>query len=140
MACSDSAAGLKHIHDNNVIHMDIKPENIFLKDTGMFKVGDFGIAVRVPVSGGWEEGDGRYVAPELLCRSHAPTPGADVYSLGATILHSATGETFLDQNVCVSPFCTCLEMIGYELYCREHLKRRSSTGLCSTETGFCRLQ
>lgn len=83
--------GLKHIHDHSIVHMDIKPENIFLKASGLFKVGDFGIAVRLPVSGGWEEGDGRYVAPELLRRSHAPTAAADVYSLGATILHSATG-------------------------------------------------
>ena len=85
--CSDAAMGLKHIHDNNVVHMDIKPENLFLKASGAFKVGDFGIAVRLPVTGGWEEGDGRYVAPELLRRSHAPTAAADIYSLGATILH-----------------------------------------------------
>lgn len=91
LVCSDAAMGLKHIHDNSVVHMDIKPENIFLKASGVFKVGDFGIAVRVPVTGGWEEGDGRYVAPELLRRSNAPTAAADVYSLGATILHSATG-------------------------------------------------
>jgi serine/threonine protein kinase len=82
--------GLKHIHDHSVVHMDIKPENIFLKGSGIFKVGDFGLAVRLPVAGGWEEGDGRYVAPELLRRS-VPTPAADVYSLGATIMHSATG-------------------------------------------------
>jgi serine/threonine protein kinase len=71
--------------------MDIKPENIFLKASGTFKIGDFGLALRQPVVGAWEEGDGRYVAPELLVRSHAPTGAADVYSLGATIVHCASG-------------------------------------------------
>ena len=41
----------------------------------------------------WEEGDGKYVAPELLNGRIEPTPAADVYSLGATLYECATGET-----------------------------------------------
>ena len=39
----------------------------------------------------WEEGDGDYLAPELLSDDE-PTPAADMYSLGATIYELATGE------------------------------------------------
>ena len=39
----------------------------------------------------WEEGDGKYVAPELLNGQVEPTPAADIYSLGATLYESATG-------------------------------------------------
>lgn len=40
----------------------------------------------------WEEGDGKYVAPELLNGQVEPTPAADIYSLGATLYECATGE------------------------------------------------
>lgn len=40
----------------------------------------------------WEEGDGKYVAPELLNGLVEPTPAADIYSLGATLYECATGE------------------------------------------------
>ena len=40
----------------------------------------------------WEEGDGKYVAPELLNGHVEPTPAADIYSLGATLYECATGE------------------------------------------------
>jgi serine/threonine protein kinase len=39
----------------------------------------------------WEEGDGDYVAPELLRSKGAPSPAADIYSLGATLYECATG-------------------------------------------------
>lgn len=39
----------------------------------------------------WEEGDGKYVAPELLDAGVEPTPAADIYSLGATLYECATG-------------------------------------------------
>ena len=35
---------MKHIHDRKVLHRDIKSQNIFLTQTGMIKMGDFGIA------------------------------------------------------------------------------------------------
>ena len=40
----------------------------------------------------WEEGDGKYVAPELLNGHMDPTPAADIYSLGATLYECATGD------------------------------------------------
>ena len=46
----------------------------------------------------WEEGDGEYVAPELL-RGFAPTPAADIYSLGATVYESLTGGALLPRLV-----------------------------------------
>ena len=38
----------------------------------------------------WEEGDGDYVAPELL-QGAEPTPAADIFSLGATLYQCLTG-------------------------------------------------
>lgn len=40
----------------------------------------------------WEEGDGNYVAPELLKSNGSPSPAADIYSLGVTMYECATGK------------------------------------------------
>ena len=34
---------LKHLHDHELVHMDIKPENIFISDNDVCKLGDFGL-------------------------------------------------------------------------------------------------
>ena len=38
------ATGLKFIHDLEIVHFDIKPENVFLARNGLYKIGDFGLA------------------------------------------------------------------------------------------------
>jgi serine/threonine protein kinase len=58
--------GLKHIHDNKLIHLDIKPGNIlFSKDRKTLKIGDFGLTShrRTTLD---DEGDTLYVAPEIF--------------------------------------------------------------------------
>ena len=86
------ASGLAHCHAHGVLHLDVKPANVFLDAAASAKLGDFGLALLA--GRGWEteEGDGGYVAPELLADDAAPTPAADVYSLGATLLEAATGS------------------------------------------------
>lgn len=64
--------GLLHIHHSNVIHMDIKPANIFITVEGRLRIGDFGMASRWPrqaslgADGFDREGDREYMAPEIL--------------------------------------------------------------------------
>ncbi|KAJ4460520.1 putative membrane-associated tyrosine- and threonine-specific cdc2-inhibitory kinase [Paratrimastix pyriformis] len=40
----DIALGLKWIHDRNIVHLDVKPDNIFIKGAGTLKLGDFGLS------------------------------------------------------------------------------------------------
>lgn len=86
----DAASGLAHLHTHGVAHMDLKPENLFLHASGALKLGDLGIAVALDSPAGWQEGDGRYLAPEILARS-GPSAAADVFSLGISLLQCATG-------------------------------------------------
>ena len=73
------SSGLAHIHAHDMLHLDLKPENIFIvgdaKVGRTLKIGDFGTAVTL---GQWddEDGDPMYLAPELL-RGEAGPP-ADV--------------------------------------------------------------
>lgn len=80
---ADIASGLFHAHAHNVIHRDVKPQNILMDAHGNPKLTDFGLA-----RAGYRAG--AYSSPEQL-RGERVTPKSDVYSLGATLYEAATG-------------------------------------------------
>jgi membrane-associated tyrosine- and threonine-specific cdc2-inhibitory kinase len=93
-------SGLAHIHSHSILHLDVKPENIFLSRDGTFKIGDFGLAWAPDRGWSLEEGDGGYVAPELLNMdvNLKPQPASDIFSLGATLFEVASGKKLRDGS------------------------------------------
>lgn len=88
----DVASGLKALHSRNVVHLDIKPENILYSNSSKFKIADLGLSrISVRVKGeDIVEGDSRYLAPELLndiSEDHLipDLKKADIFSLGKQI-------------------------------------------------------
>ncbi len=90
------ADGLNQAAERNMLHSDIKPENIMIGPRGGAKLVDFGLSSAAgtgSAAGGkiiW--GSPHYVAPERL-RRKAATVRSDMYSLGATMYHALTGKT-----------------------------------------------
>jgi serine/threonine protein kinase len=90
----DILQGLEHIHNYNCMHLDIKPANIFLSDEtgGTAMIGDFGQLVSYDSYKPHciQEGDKRYLAPELLGDVVPPIHAPDIFSLAVSILECAT--------------------------------------------------
>ena len=75
------------------MHNDLKPKNIFIKDK-FFKIGDFGLAVKLASNGKVPLGTPLYAAPEKLRLDSQKTDidhKADIYSLGVILFEVMFG-------------------------------------------------
>ena len=78
----DLCNALIHCKRGNIIHRDIKPQNILVSKSGDYKLGDFGVAkVSDKTMSGTKIGTYEYMAPEVYKAEHYGST-ADIYSLG----------------------------------------------------------
>jgi len=87
---------LDFVHRNGMVHLDIKPENIFVKNN-QYKLGDFGLVAKSSVrargvEGDVDEGDSRYMCLDLLQGNHQDLTKCDIFSLGATMYEITLGR------------------------------------------------
>jgi serine/threonine protein kinase len=87
-------SGVKYLHQNKIIHCDLKPENVLLSDEDhgiVAKITDFGLSknrsgsTRVSSAAGIAAGTLAYQAPEIVCARapfNRPTEKSDIYALG----------------------------------------------------------
>ncbi len=91
------AEALTYLHDQKICHLDLKPENVILTDSGAVKLLDFGLATKEGIDDLLAEdfstphGTPYYIAPEqLIARQHLIE--SDLYSLGVMFYEMLTGH------------------------------------------------
>ncbi|XP_059160577.1 mitogen-activated protein kinase kinase kinase 2-like [Physella acuta] len=89
--------GVKYLHENNILHLDIKGTNILMVDESNIKLTDFGLSTILNEEGvEAERGTTRYMAPEMInCpdgRIFKHGSSLDIWSVGSTVVEMITGS------------------------------------------------
>ncbi|KAG8894618.1 hypothetical protein FRB99_001097, partial [Tulasnella sp. 403] len=108
------ADGLRYLHASQVIHGDIRPQNILVSTDGRAIINDSGLAELMPstVSAGVQRLDAlRFQAPELYNGAHRSYQ-SDVYSFGLTICQVLSGKTPFEQYTTFLPLLEAVATRG----------------------------
>ena len=88
-------SAVQHAHENQIIHRDIKPQNVLVKDDGTVKITDFGIALAHDAVQLTQNdavlGSAHYLAPETT-RGEPASNQIDIYALGIVFYELLSGS------------------------------------------------
>ncbi|XP_048766980.2 uncharacterized protein LOC125674029 isoform X2 [Ostrea edulis] len=95
-------AAIRHIHEHNILHRDLKTANIFLTKEGVVKVGDFGISKMLSSANKGANtvlGTPYYISPEM-CEGKPYNDKSDIWALGCILYEMAClQKTFEGSNL-----------------------------------------
>ena len=125
----DICCGLKEIHNKNIIHKDLKPENIYIDKDYKIKIGDFSISKKLKGTINTKSGHGigtlSYMAPEILFGKEGEKYNnkIDIWSFGCIIYELLTLNTCFDSDIGF----TLLSKIKNAVYDKSALKKNDNT-------------
>ncbi|OTF73820.1 serine/threonine-kinase-like protein [Euroglyphus maynei] len=129
---SQILSAIDHMHQHNLIHRDIKAENVFFSDPTTVKVGDFGFSTRIAAKDELLStfcGSPPYAAPELFRDESYRGPYVDYWALGVLLYFIVTGMMpFRAQNI-----VTLKKLI---MDCHYNMPNHVSVECCQLITGF----
>jgi serine/threonine protein kinase len=97
------AQGLHRAHKHNLVHRDVKPDNILVRSDGVAKLADLGLVKETDTDlnltrTGRGLGTPHFMAPEQFRNAKGADIRCDIYSLGATLYQMVTGKLPFESN------------------------------------------
>ena len=102
-------------NDHGIVHCDLKPENLMINSEGQIKILDLGVSYRFQPKDAEQQkmathitGTPAYISPEQVLGNVQLDCRADIYSLGATLYHLASGKPLFpgyDNEACLRAHC-----------------------------------
>ncbi|QRV91868.1 Tyrosine kinase specific for activated [Ceratobasidium sp. AG-Ba] len=95
--CLQLARAIEYLHEENVVHGDIKGDNLVMDQDGTIKLTDFGLSIMDEAVFQFSQtdpggGTTRWMAPELFGDGPQRSRETDIYAMGMTILEIITGD------------------------------------------------
>lgn len=106
----ESAQALEHVHEQKLVHRDIKPDNIHIDTNGRVRLMDFGIAKSEDMSltkTGFQVGTPFYMSPEQVNGEKA-TEQSDIYAFGLVVFELFTGVRAIEGTTIAQVFSAIL--------------------------------
>lgn len=128
------AEGLRYANTKGIIHRDLKPENVMIDGEGNVHIADMGLAKQVAAEQVSATADGDvlgtpyYMSPEQVRQPGTVDFRSDIYSLGATLYHMATGYVPFDAT---TPFEVMTKHLSEKLTPPEKRKPDLPPALCA---------
>lgn len=87
-------SGLVYLHSKNIVHRDLKGDNLLVEPSGVLKLADFGTAGMVSAGNKKQEINGTafFMSPEVLTNESRITEKADIWSLGCCVIEMMVGK------------------------------------------------
>jgi cyclin-dependent kinase-like len=106
--------GIEFCHAHNVIHRDVKPENVLIDQSGMLKLCDFGFARQMTSKGKYTDyvATRWYRAPELLVGDVSYGKPVDVWALGCMFAELSDGQPLFPGESDLDQLCLIIQTCG----------------------------
>ncbi|CDS10804.1 hypothetical protein LRAMOSA11290 [Lichtheimia ramosa] len=116
----DMILGIEYLHYSNIVHRDIKPDNLLLSQDGVLKFVDFGVSEMFQKDNDLlkkSAGSPAFMAPELCTANHGEVSGkaADIWSMGVTLYCLIYGRLpFISTNFIELNSKICKDSVEYD--------------------------